>query len=91
MLLTVPLIVVLDCRLFTSLKLLKQCKLLDAGELVILFLVSMGVLVLWEFVPDAESSITPLEFLLIVGWSVLQRFIVLDGPDGCGKTNKIYY
>jgi hypothetical protein len=51
----------------------------------------MGVLVLWEFMPDAESSITPLEFLLIVGWSVLQRFIVLDGPDGCGKTNKIYY
>lgn len=37
----------------------------------------MGVSVLWEFMPDAESSITPLEILLIVGWSVLQRFIGL--------------
>lgn len=77
LLLTVPLIVVLDCRLSTSLKLLKKCKLLHARELVILFFISIGVSVLQVFMPETESSITPLEFLLIAGWSVLQRFLGL--------------
>lgn len=77
LLLTVPLIVVLDCRIYTSLKLLKKCKLMDARELVILFLISMGVSFLSTFIPDTESSTPPLEFLSIVGWSALQRFIGL--------------
>jgi hypothetical protein len=77
LLLTVPLIVVLDCRIYTSLKLLRKCKLMEARELIFLFLVSMGVSVLQAFMPDTKSSITPLELLLIVGWSALQRFIGL--------------
>jgi len=76
-LLTLPLIVVLDCRLFESFKLLKQCKLLYARELVILYFVFMGVSFLWVFTPNIKSAATLSEFLLIVSRSILQQFISL--------------
>ena len=77
LLLIFPLIVVLDCRISKSFKLLKQCKLLDAGELVILFFISMGVSFLWAFMPNIKSAITLLEFLLMINLSILQQFVGL--------------
>lgn len=76
-LLTLPLIVVLDCRLFESFKLLKQYKLLYARELLILFFISMGISILWVFMPNLKSAATLSQFLLIVGRSILQQFINL--------------
>jgi hypothetical protein len=77
LLLTFPMIVVLDCRLFEAFKLLKQCKLRYARELVILYFISIGVSFLWLFMTNIKSATTFSEFLLIVGRSILQLFIGL--------------
>jgi len=95
LLLTFPLIVVLDCRLFETFKLLKQCKLRYARELVILYFFSMGVLFLWVFMPNIKSATTFSEFLLIVGRSILQQFIGLMmavmGVRFVASLNLVYY
>jgi len=77
LLLIFPLIVVLDCRISRSFKLLKQCKLSDARELVILFLISMAITFLWVFLPSIKSVATIPQYVLIVAWSVIQHFIGL--------------
>lgn len=72
-----PSIVVLDCRIFQGFKLLKQYKLLDAKELVILFLISMAVTFLWVFLPSIESASTTSHYVLIFARSIMQQFIDL--------------
>ena len=77
LLLIFPLIVVLDCRISKSFKLLKQCKLLHARELIILFLISMAVTFLWVFLPSIKSATTISQYVLIVAWSITRHFIGL--------------
>ncbi len=77
LLLIFPLIVVLDCRISKSFKLLKQCKLLDARELIILFLISMIVAFLWVSLPSIKSATTISQYAFIVARSIIQHFIGL--------------
>jgi len=72
-----PLIVVLDCRLFAGFRLLRKCKLLDASELVAVFIVSMAVSSLWIFTPNIKSAATFWGFFLVFGRSILQEFLGL--------------
>jgi hypothetical protein len=72
-----PSIIVLDCGIFQGFKLLKRYKLLDAKELVILFLISMAVTSLWVFLPSVESATKPSQYVLIVARSITQQFIQL--------------
>lgn len=77
LLLIFPLIVVLDCRISKSFKLLKQCKLLHARELIILFLISMAVTFLWVFLPTPYDATTITQYILIVTRFTIQHFISL--------------
>jgi hypothetical protein len=54
-LLIFPLIIVLDCSILKSFKMLGRCRLRDARELVILFLVSLGLPFLWTFLPSPHG------------------------------------
>ena len=73
LLLAPPLIIVLNCQVSQSFKLLKQCKLRDAKELVILYLISIAV----AFLPSIESTTTTSQYVLIVALSIIQQFIGL--------------
>lgn len=76
-LLIIPLMVVLDCPLFDSFKLLRQCELRRARELLMLFCIRMGVSLLWVLMPNIRTAATPFEYILIVSGTVLQGFIGL--------------
>lgn len=76
-LLIFPLIVVLDCRISKSFILLKRCKLLDAKELITLFLISRMLMFLWVFLPSVNSATTILQYVVIVAWTIIPNFIVL--------------
>ena len=76
-LLTIPLMVVLDCPLFDSFKLLRQCKLRHAKELLMLFCIRMGISLLWVLMPNIKAAATPFDYILIIGGTVLQGFIGL--------------
>ena len=77
LLLMFPLMVVLDCPVFVSFKLLKQCKLLDAKDMVMLFLISTALTSLWGFLPSIKSASTISEGLLIIAWHVVRGFLGL--------------
>ncbi len=77
LLLMFPLMVVLDCPVFVSFKLLKQCKLSDAKDMVILFLILTALTLLWGFLPSIESASTISEGLLIIACEVVRGFLVL--------------
>ncbi|MFH1371663.1 MAG: hypothetical protein ABII09_10320 [Planctomycetota bacterium] len=71
------LIVVLDCRIFESFRLLKLCRLRDAKELTILFLVSMVASFLWVYLPTMRSASTIPQYILVTAQSFAQHFISL--------------
>ena len=71
------LIVVLDCGILKSFKLLKQCKLLDAKELVILFFVPMALTFLWAFLPKLNGVETTSQYILTIVPTVINYFIWL--------------
>ena len=77
LLLMLPLMVVLDCPVFASFKLLRQCKLLDAKELVMLFLISTALMLLRGFFPSVKSASTISEWLLIIAWHIVHGFLNL--------------
>jgi hypothetical protein len=78
-LLIFPLIIVLDCGIFDSFKMLGRCRLRDARELVILFLISLGLPLLWELVPDAYArpGAAVLYYLITATRVIVGRFIAL--------------
>ncbi|MGA2173140.1 MAG: hypothetical protein ABSG82_09080 [Sedimentisphaerales bacterium] len=78
-LLIFPLIIVLDCDIFKSFKMLGRCRLRDARELVILFLISLGLPFLWEFLPAAhiQSGTTISYYFLMAARIIVWRFIDL--------------
>ena len=75
-LLIFPLIIVLDCDIFTSFKMLGRCQLRDAREVVILFLVSLGLPFLWALLPSPHSM-TISYYLLTMAHTIAWRFIAL--------------
>jgi hypothetical protein len=65
-LLIFPLIIVLDCGIFESFKMLSRCRLRNARELVILFLISLGLPFLWTFLPSQHGMTISHYFLTIL-------------------------
>jgi hypothetical protein len=78
-LLIFPLIIVLDCGIFESFKMLSRCRLRNARELVILFLISLGLPFLWTFLPSASvrSGTTISSYFLITTQTIVGQFIDL--------------
>jgi uncharacterized protein (DUF486 family) len=78
-LLIFPLIIVLDCSIFKSFKMLGRCRLRDARELVILFLISLGLAFLWRFLPSAfvRPGMTISNYFLIASQTIVGQFIDL--------------
>ena len=75
-LLIFPLIIVLDCNIFKSFKMLGKCRLRNAKELVILYLASLVLMSLWTFLLH-QSSTTISYYLLTVLQIIIYRFIAL--------------
>jgi hypothetical protein len=75
-LLIFPLIIVLDCSILQSFKMLSRCRLRDARELVILFLISLGLPFLWALLPS-QSGMTISYYLISAARIILWRFIAL--------------
>lgn len=75
-LLIFQLIIVLDCSILQSFKMLGRCRLRDARELVILFLVSLGLPFLWAFLPSPHGM-TISHYFLTVLQIIAWRFIAL--------------
>jgi hypothetical protein len=75
-LLIFPLIIVLDCSILQSFKILGRCRLRDARELVILFLISLGLPFLWTFLPSPHGM-TISNYLLTAAHIIPGQFIDL--------------
>jgi hypothetical protein len=75
-LLIFPLIIVLDCSILKSFKMLGRCRLRDARELIILFLISLGLPFLWTFLPSSHGM-TISYYLLPTSHIIVGRFIAL--------------
>ena len=75
-LLVFPLIIVLDCDIFTSFKMLGRCRLRDARELIILFLISLGLPFLWALLPS-QHGMTISQYFLTILQIITERFIGL--------------
>jgi hypothetical protein len=71
-----PLIIVLDCGIFESFKMLGRCRLRDARELVILFLISIGLSILWAFLPS-QRDMTIAYYIITAVRIIVGRFIAL--------------
>jgi hypothetical protein len=72
-----PLIIVLDCRISKSFKMLKYCKLAKAKELVILYLVASALALILMFSPPVQSATKISQHFLIIIRFVVQNFISL--------------
>jgi hypothetical protein len=71
------LIIVLDCRISDSFKLLKQYKLLNAKELVLLFFISLALKLVSAFLPSLKSATTLSQYSFIITRYIVQHFIGL--------------
>lgn len=71
------LIIVIDCGIVKSFKLLKYCKLLNAKELVVLFSVSIIFFFLQTFLPRFSDVKTLSEYILTIVLMIIQNFIWL--------------
>ena len=71
------LIIVIDCGIAKSFKLLKCCKLLNAKELVVLFFVSIILFFLQAFLPSFSDVKTPSQYVLTIIPIIIQKFIWL--------------
>jgi hypothetical protein len=78
-LLIFPLIIVLDCSILQSFKMLGRCRLRDARELIILFLISLGLPFLWAFLPSVSfrHGMTISYYLLTTSPIIVGQFIDL--------------
>jgi hypothetical protein len=75
-LLIFPIIIVLDCDILTSFKMLGRCRLRDARELVILFLISLGLPFLLTFLPS-KPAMAVSYCLITTARIIVWRFIAL--------------
>ncbi len=76
-LLILPIVIVTDCRISTSFRLLRRCRLSDAEGLVVLFVASVSFTVLWAFLPSEESIGATWLRILSILLSLTQRLIGL--------------
>jgi hypothetical protein len=71
------LIIVLDCEVTTSFKLLRRCKLSNAKELIALFLVQIALGLLWTFASQL-SGVTTIFYHILMGiYYIVSTFIAL--------------
>ena len=75
-LLIFPLIIVLDCSILQSFKMLGRYRLRDARGLVILFLISLGLPFLWPLLPS-QHGMTISHYLLTAAHIIVGQFIDL--------------
>jgi hypothetical protein len=75
-LLIFPLIIVSDCDIFTSFKMLGRYRLRDARELIILFLISLGLPFLWALLPS-QHGVTISHYFLTAAHIIPGRVIGL--------------
>lgn len=75
-LLIFPLIIAFDCGIFTSFKMLGQCRLRDTRELVILFLISLGLPFLLDLLPY-HNGVTILHYFIMILRVIVSQFIDL--------------
>lgn len=70
-------IIVLNCRVLQSWKLLKHCKLMDAKELVVLYCFQIMLSFLWIFlgIPYGAKAIS--QYILTIGPTIITYFIYL--------------
>ena len=71
------LIIVIDCRIVKSFKLLKYCKLLNAKELVVLFSVSIILLFLQALLPRFSDVKMPSQYILTIVPIIIRKFVWL--------------
>ncbi len=71
------LVIVLDCRAFESFKFLKNCRLRDARELIVLFCFKMAFPYLWMFLRRLYGATTTPEHIFSIVNSVTTCFIGL--------------
>lgn len=71
------LILVLDCRLFESFKLLRKCELLRSRELVALFCLRMALPFLWVFLRIPYNPETSSQYILRSGLTVISYILWL--------------
>lgn len=71
------LIIVLDCEVIASFKLLRRCKLSNARELIVLFLVQIALGLLWTFASQFSLAITTLYYITIGIYYIVSEFINL--------------
>ena len=77
-LLLIPaLIIVLDCGVFESFRMLRQCKLSDAKTLVVLFFLNIALSLFWTFLLQLSSVLPALHFILTLAWKIISAFIQL--------------
>jgi len=77
LLLMPTLIIVLDCQVFQSFKLLKKIRLFDAKELLALFLITTISTFYSAVLPKLNEPISTWQFALIIFFSALTRFLGL--------------
>ncbi|MHC4425740.1 MAG: hypothetical protein ACYSYV_06565 [Planctomycetota bacterium] len=71
------LIIVLDCEVIASFKLLRWCKLSNARELIVLFLVQIALGLLWTFASQFSIAATTLHYVTIGIYYIMSDFISL--------------
>jgi hypothetical protein len=71
------LIIVLDCEVIASFKLLRRCKLSNAKELITLFLAQIALGLLWTFASQLSNAITTLNHILMGIYYAVSAFISL--------------
>ena len=70
-------IIVLECRVWGSFKQLKKCRLFDAKELLILFLISLILSCSWIILPISNEITTISQMALKIPFTILTGFIGL--------------
>jgi hypothetical protein len=71
------LIIVLDCEVIASFKLLRRCKLSNAKELIALFLVQIALGLLWTFASQLSNATTTFYHILMGIYYIVSAFISL--------------
>ena len=88
------LIIVLDCGILKSFKFLKQCKLLDAKELLVVYCIQMATPFLWRFLPAGKEvtivaqSILGLSYYVI--WNLLTLMVLVMAVRFVASLNLVY-
>jgi len=88
------LIIVLDCGAFESFKFLRQCKLLEAKELLAVYCAKIAISFVWLFLPTSgELPLAPHIILILsyyLTWNILTLMIFLMAIRFVSSLNLVY-